>query len=90
MSTFKMPLSGDVTQSISPMTWWMSPIGSQFGLININMGQSSAPKVEEDLLSDFGIMADRLAASPTPWLCWRNISNRTCRPPKKAAKPIAG
>jgi len=52
MPVFKLPLSGDVTQSISPTTWWMSPIGSQFGLININMGQSSNPQVEEDVLTD--------------------------------------
>jgi hypothetical protein len=50
MSTFKLPLSGDVVQSISPWTAFLSPIGSQFGLININMGQSSDPKVEADVL----------------------------------------
>lgn len=54
MPTFKLPLSGDVSQNINPMTWWNSPIGSQFGLININLGRSTEPKVEEDLMSDFG------------------------------------
>ena len=54
MSTFKLPLSGDVVQSINPFTAFLSPVGSQFGLININLGQSSAPKVEEDMLSDVG------------------------------------
>jgi hypothetical protein len=54
MSTFKLPLSGDVVQSINPFTSFLSPVGSQFGLININLGQSSAPKVEEDMLSDVG------------------------------------
>ncbi|WP_298355230.1 hypothetical protein [Rhodoblastus sp.] len=54
MPTFKLPLSGDVVQSINPMTWWNSPVGSQFGLVNINLGRSGNPKVEEDLLSDFG------------------------------------
>jgi hypothetical protein len=52
MPTFKMPLSGDVVQSISPWTAFLSPIGSQFGLININLGQSSEPNVETDVLSD--------------------------------------
>ena len=47
---FKLPLSGDVVQSISP--WFMSPIGSQFGLVNITVGQSSEPTVEADVLSD--------------------------------------
>jgi len=26
--------------------------GGQFGLVNINLGQSSEPKVEEEVLSD--------------------------------------
>jgi hypothetical protein len=54
MATFKMPLSGDVVQSISPWTAFFSPIGSQLGVININLGQSSAPDVEQEVLSDVG------------------------------------
>lgn len=54
MATFKMPLSGDVVQSINPLTAFFSPIGSQFGVININMGQSSDPAVEQEVLSDVG------------------------------------
>jgi len=50
MPTFKLPLSGDVVQSINPFTAFMT--GGQFGLININMGQSSAPDVEAEVLSD--------------------------------------
>ncbi len=52
MPTFKMPLSGDVVQSINPWTAFLSPIGSQFGVVNINLGQSSAPAVEEQVLTD--------------------------------------
>lgn len=54
MPMFKMPLSGDVVQSINPWTAFFSPIGSQFGVVNINFGQSSAPQVEEEVLSDVG------------------------------------
>ncbi len=54
MPVFKLPLSGDVVQNISPFTAFMSPVGSQFGLINITLGQSSAPEVEKDVLSDYG------------------------------------
>jgi hypothetical protein len=50
MPTFKLPLSGDVVQSINPFTAFMT--GGQFGLININLGQSSEPDVEADVLSD--------------------------------------
>jgi hypothetical protein len=60
MPTFKLPLSGDVVQTINPFTAWMSPIGSQFGLININLGQSTEPKVEEDVLTDVGTYGKQL------------------------------
>ena len=50
MPTFKLPLSGDVVQSINPFTAFMT--GGQFGLININLGQSSEPNVEQDVLTD--------------------------------------
>ena len=50
MPAFKLPLSGDVVQSINPFTSFIT--GGQFGLININLGQSSEPKVEEEVLSD--------------------------------------
>jgi hypothetical protein len=52
MPTFKLPLSGDVVQSISPWTAFMSPMGSQLGLVNVTVGQSSEPAVEADVLSD--------------------------------------
>ena len=49
MPTFKLPLSGDVVQSINPFTALLSPIGSQFGLINITLGQSSARRLKEEV-----------------------------------------
>ncbi|QIP04099.1 hypothetical protein [Bradyrhizobium symbiodeficiens] len=52
MPVFKLPLSGDVVQSIYPS--FFSPSGGQFGLVNITVGQSSAPDVEKDVLSDVG------------------------------------
>jgi hypothetical protein len=60
MPVFKLPLSGDVVQNISPFTAFMSPIGSQFGLINITLGQSSAPAVEAEVLSDVGTYGKQL------------------------------
>jgi hypothetical protein len=60
MPVFKLPLSGDVVQNISPFTAFMSPIGSQFGLINITLGQSSAPEVESEVLSDVGTYGKQL------------------------------
>ncbi|HUI13945.1 MAG TPA: hypothetical protein VL048_10815 [Xanthobacteraceae bacterium] len=58
MPTFKLPLSGDVVQSINPFTAFMT--GGQFGLININLGQSSAPDVEAEVLSDVATYGKQL------------------------------
>ena len=52
MPVFRLPLSGNVTQSINPWTWMFNPVGSQVGLVNIELGQSSNPAVEEEVLSD--------------------------------------
>ena len=60
MPTFKLPLSGDVVQTINPWTVLFNPTGGQYGLININLGQSSAPEVEQDVLSDVGTYGKQL------------------------------
>ena len=52
MPDFKLPLSGNVTQTINPWTMFFNHIGSQMGLINVNLGTSSNPAVEEQVLSD--------------------------------------
>ena len=52
MPDFKLPLSGDVTQTINPWTIFFNPVGSQIGLFNINLGTSSEPAVESQVLSD--------------------------------------
>ena len=51
MSTFRLPLSGNVTQSINPWTMLFNPVGSQIGLVNIDMGESSQPQVEQEVLA---------------------------------------
>jgi len=64
MPTFKLPLSGDVVQTISPWTAFMSPIGSQLRLSNVAIGQSSEPAVEADVLTDvasYGKQLGRIA-----------------------------
>lgn len=52
MPIFRLPLSGNVTQSINPWNWVFNPTGGQFGLVNISLGQSSNPAVEEEVLND--------------------------------------
>jgi hypothetical protein len=45
-------VSGNVTQSINSWTWFFNPIGSQVGLANIELGQSSNPAIEGEVLTD--------------------------------------
>ncbi|MET3352403.1 UNVERIFIED_ORG: hypothetical protein ABID33_000286 [Xanthobacter viscosus] len=52
MRTMKLPLSGDVVQAI--WTAFLSPFNNQIGVININLGKSSAPEVEEQVLNEVG------------------------------------
>ena len=54
MPDFKLPLSGDVTQAINPWTWVYRWVGGQFGLVNINLGQSANPQLEERILDEVG------------------------------------
>lgn len=52
MPMFKLPLSGDVVQQINPWTVLFQPMGGQYGLVNITVGQSSSPRIEAEILSD--------------------------------------
>ncbi len=58
MPTFKLPLSGNVAQSI--WTAFLSPFNNQIGLINISLGKSSAPEVEQDVLDEVGSYGKQL------------------------------
>lgn len=52
MPVFRLPLSGNVNQSINPWTWLFNPVGSQVGLVNVELGHSSNPAMEEEILTD--------------------------------------
>ena len=50
-----LPLSGDVTQTINPWTWWntaVNQLGGQFGLININTMASGDPILENQIVQN--------------------------------------
>jgi hypothetical protein len=51
MSDVNLRLSGPVNQTINPWTAYFSAMGSQIGLINVNVGTSSDPNTERDVLS---------------------------------------
>jgi hypothetical protein len=54
MPDFKLPLSGDVMQAINPWNWFFKSEGGQFGIVNINLGKSANPELEQRILDDVG------------------------------------
>ena len=54
MPYLKLPLSGDVIQAINPWNWFFKSEGGQFGLVNINLGKSPDPELEQRILDDVG------------------------------------
>src|ERR1700722_17660768 len=60
MPVFRLPLSGNVTQTIHPWTWTFNPVGSQVGLVNIELGQSSEPAIEEEVVTDIASYGKQL------------------------------
>jgi hypothetical protein len=54
MPYFRLPLSGDVFQAINPWNWFVRTVGNQVGLVNINLGKSSDPQLEEQILDEVG------------------------------------
>ncbi len=54
MPDFRLPLSGDVTQAINPWNWFFRFTGGQFGLVNVNLGKSGDPELEQRILEDVG------------------------------------
>ncbi|MCG6205296.1 hypothetical protein LPW26_11650 [Rhodopseudomonas sp. HC1] len=48
------PFSGGVAQVINPWRWFTSVFGNQFSLLSINLGRSSAPQTEAQILDEVG------------------------------------
>jgi len=62
---FRFPLSGNVDQTINPWTWFFRGI-NQFGLININLGSSADPDLEQQILEDVGSYGRQIGRSAMP------------------------
>lgn len=60
MPQFRLPLSGDVNQAINPWQWFIKSVGGQFGLVNINLGRSSDPELEGQILEEVGSYGKQL------------------------------
>ena len=54
MPDFYLPLSGNVTQTFNPFQYFSKIANGQIGLININMGKSSDPELEQKIIEDVG------------------------------------
>ncbi len=61
MPNLQIPVSNSLTQTINPWTWFLGIKGnSQFGLININLGKSSDPALEQTILDEVGTYGRQL------------------------------
>ena len=56
----QLPLSGDVTQAINPWSWTFGAASSQAGLVNSNLGRSSDPELEQEVLDEVGSYGKQL------------------------------
>jgi len=56
----QLPLSGDVTQAINPWSWTFGSASSQVGLVNINLGRSTDPELEQEVLDEVGSYGKQL------------------------------
>ena len=96
MPDFKLPLSGNVTQTINPWTLFFNPVGSQLGLVNINLGNSSNPEIEEQVLSDvasygkqLGRIEDVLAVHFRPERALTSAEDKAIRDLKRLMEDVA-
>jgi hypothetical protein len=48
------PFSGGVAQSILPWNWFNNFLGNRFSWFTVNLGRSSAPDVEAEILDEVG------------------------------------
>lgn len=53
MASVSLPFSGSVTQAINPWNFFLRTM-SEIGLININIGNTAAPDIEQDVLDKVG------------------------------------
>lgn len=60
MPSFELPLSGDVSQFLAPWSIFFNPSNSNFSLVNVNLGRSSAPEVEKQVLAEVGSYGKQL------------------------------
>jgi hypothetical protein len=52
MPDFRLPLGGDVTQTIAPWTSFFSNICNNFSLFSLNLGRSSNPDIEQEVIAE--------------------------------------
>lgn len=60
MAVFKLPLSGDVPVNVAAFWNPFGIVGSNFSFMNVELGQSSAPQVEQQVLKNVGSYGKQL------------------------------
>ncbi len=60
MAIFRLPLSGDVPVSVATWTNLFGSVGNRFSFLNVEVGHSSAPEVERQVLENVGSYGKQL------------------------------
>jgi hypothetical protein len=60
LAIFRLPLSGDVPVSVAPWTNLFGSVGNRFSFLNVEVGHSSAPDVERQVLDNVGSYGKQL------------------------------
>ncbi|MGJ0506787.1 MAG: hypothetical protein ACR652_06535 [Methylocystis sp.] len=60
MAIFRLPLSGDVPVTVAPWTNLFGAVGNHFSFLNVEVGHSSAPEVERQVLDNVGSYGKQL------------------------------
>jgi hypothetical protein len=81
VALFKLPLSGNVSQWINPMAWFLS--GNQ---LNVYLGDSSAPEVEAEILDRVGTYGKQLGqVTDAVIVLLKHLPDRAGLPPQELA-----
>src|SRR5438552_2611384 len=57
---YRAPGSGDVNQVINPWNWLFRFVGNQLSFITVNLGKSSDPDLEDEILKQVGSYGSQL------------------------------
>ena len=87
MADVQLPLSGSVTQTINPWTFYLMATGNDLSLLTVNVGTSSNPDIEKDVLSNvasYGKQLGRIGDALVVLLEELDLDKKVAADPRRA------